>query len=216
MDRETKIKEDKSLIWIPTPKTKSDAIQAAEKAYHMYEADFSLTQNDIAKRLDCTTKWIWDHLSGEVKHIFLNRYFRKFMKEQYRYCSDFPNLTKFYYYSKTDFDRWLRENIEVTQTTRLLSAKEVLSRDLSISEIPAFKERAIHEQKVPLLDLPKKFYSMKTVCKRRGRDSQEMGYRDLFQLAAKKYIIKNSLVRYDAIESEREIDPEEILVWIDN
>lgn len=115
---------DKNLVWIEPPKESKDAVKVALKVWGMYEDDFNLTISDICKVLLCERKWVENHVKEEVKHIFLNSPFRKFLNifNATEFLSiDEENqpviLKDYYYFSRKDFYKWLKKNTVITRQT---------------------------------------------------------------------------------------------------
>lgn len=121
MAHRRKSKEDKNLIYIEN-KDKSSAT-IASKVILMYEDDFNLTISEIVSILKCERQWVNKYVQGNVKHIFLNEQYRRFLMELNRSHSITEErlvLKDYYYFSRKDFYRWLKENTAATKQTQRL------------------------------------------------------------------------------------------------
>ena len=121
MAHRRKSKEDKNLIYIEN-KDKSSAT-IASKVILMYEDDFNLTISEIVSILKCERQWVNKYVQGNVKHIFLNEQYRRFLMEFNRSHSITEArfvLKDYYYFSRKDFYRWLKENTAATKQTQRL------------------------------------------------------------------------------------------------
>lgn len=207
-------RDDPSLIWIDTPENTQESIAAAKKIWQMYRSDFYLTIPAIAKRLDCQPLWVQKNVLREVKHLYLNRYFRAFIRKQ---IPDANLPSSFYYFSYSDFMRWLNENTCAMQATTSLPRSEITQYKQSHTEIetPVFY-RPTDREVVVSTHIPDRFVSIKTIFQKRSFKSLYSAYYFLFSIGATKFKIKNSLVRYNLSVMEKEFDPMHLLVYTDS
>lgn len=114
MDKEKWIANMKSrsnIVWIESPKEDGkSSVQVAMDLWNMYEDDFNLTISDICKILLCDRNWVMKYVMGNVKYIFIGNTMRIFMK---KINSTREMLKDYYYFSRSDFYRWLKENTKM-------------------------------------------------------------------------------------------------------
>lgn len=116
----TKMQNSENLIWIDNKIDKNIRVVAFH-IWDMYDSDYHLSISDICKILLCDRNWVVRNVQDNVKHIFLNQFIRQVMMEQ---CGREQMLKDYYYFSETDFYRWLRENtIAERQTISIDVAK---------------------------------------------------------------------------------------------
>lgn len=131
MAHRRKSKEDKNLIYIENKDESSVTI--ASKIILMYEDDFNLTISEIVSILKCERQWVTKYVQENVKHIFLNDRYRAFLMEigrEYSLTEEKLYLKDYYYFSRTDFSRWLKENTVATKQTQRLDIN-IYSADIS-------------------------------------------------------------------------------------
>lgn len=131
MTHRRKSKEDKNLIYIENKDESSVTI--ASKIILMYEDDFNLTISEIVSILKCERQWVTKYVQENVKHIFLNDRYRAFLMEigrEYSLTEEKLYLKDYYYFSRTDFSRWLKENTVATKQTQRLDIN-IYSADIS-------------------------------------------------------------------------------------
>ena len=211
---ERRIENDPKLRVLETPETGSDSVKVAAEIWELYDKDYSLSVSDISRILDCDAKWVYDNVVRSVEHIFLNYYMRKFAYEQ-RPNPDLPFLTNFYYFSRTDFKKWLHENTISEIKTVLVNRNEVDPEQMLKFETPYYNHRNEHESVHIRCPLPAQFYRLKAVAQELDIGSNERVYRHLFNTGAIKHTILDSLVRYSPSVIKRTIAKDEICIWAD-
>ena len=126
MKKKNKDKDEKNLVWIDKPiiddKGKSNALSIAIETWDMYNADFNLTIRDICHILKCERKWVINYVKDDVKHIFINENFRSYLnvinnQKNLNTFNEEGVLKDYYYFSRKDFFRWLKEKTKITRQT---------------------------------------------------------------------------------------------------
>lgn len=123
MAHKIKSKDDRNLVFIEKKEDETSAVIAL-RVLNMYDQDFNLTIKDICSILLCDRQWVVKNVKDNVKHIFLNADYRRFLKliaKDYDY-SDI-NLKDYYYFSRKDFYKWLKRNTVATRQTIVVSVK---------------------------------------------------------------------------------------------
>lgn len=104
-----------SIVWIDDPKSSNThPTEVATKIWDMYEHDFNLSIYDICDILLCDRNWVVKNVKDNVKHIFLGLNMRKFMANLH---DNELFLKDYYYFSRGDFDRWLKDNTKIERQT---------------------------------------------------------------------------------------------------
>lgn len=208
-------REDPNLVWIETPQTREQSIVTAQKVYEMCKSDFSLSVLDMARLLDCQPLWIRLNVQPYVKHIFINRYFRAFMKELYPDDQTFSHKN-LYYFSRQGFREWMIENTQAKRTTVLLrgqQAKVYRKAHPNYTSVK-FKDRVGHECSIQAQP-PERLISIKSITTQMGIHTPEMAYRHLFAIGAIKFIVCNALVRYHPNVVKKEASASDVLLFHD-
>ena len=118
MAHRCKNKEDKNLVWIEKTFDEESTLNVAINVLHMYDSDFNLTIREISEILLCDRQWVVKHVKDNVKHIFLNENYRQFLRLiSAEHWDELVILKDYYYFSRTDFYRWLKENTVITRQT---------------------------------------------------------------------------------------------------
>lgn len=121
MAHRKKDKEDKNLVFIEKVDENQSSLTVATKVISMYYDDFNLTISEIASILKCERQWVTKYVQKNVKHIFLNEQYRRFLMEINRSHSIMGErliLKDYYYFSRKDFYKWLKENTIATKQTQ--------------------------------------------------------------------------------------------------
>lgn len=121
MKHKRKSKEDKNLVYIEKMNENESSLTVALKVISMYESDYNLTLTEIASILKCERQWVTKYVQENVKHIFLNDRYRAFLMEVDRTHSIVEEglyLKDYYYFSRMDFFRWLKDNTIATKQTQ--------------------------------------------------------------------------------------------------
>ena len=132
MAHKPKGKDDKSLVYIEKESDDTSSLEVAFNVLRMYESDFNLTISDIANILQCERQWVVKNVRDNVKHIFLNDIYRSFLmsvNKEYAICSEMVYLKDYYYFSRKDFYKWLKENTVATKQTQRIDIN-LYSKDL--------------------------------------------------------------------------------------
>lgn len=170
-------KEEKNLVWIDKPaideKGNSNAFETGIATWNMYNEDFNLTIRDISNILKCERHWVLKNVKENVQHIFLNNEFRLFLNKLDRQNNSNtfnPGtfLKDYYYFSRKDFYRWLKENTQITRQTIQINIEEFAAdprkckklMDDYYSKEKELKEKGNCEKE--LLDL-KNFFTWKDI-----------------------------------------------------
>ncbi len=130
-----KSKKDKNLIFLEK-KEDETPLMMAFRIISMYEKDFNLTIKDISQILLCERQWVIKNIRDNVKHIFLNDKYRKFLNEvsnEHEVKSVY--LNDYYYFSKTDFLSWLKNNTVMTRQTIRLDISKYSNDIIKFKEI---------------------------------------------------------------------------------
>lgn len=194
-----------SLLWIEPPKTKQELSIVTERIWKLICSDFSLSVTDIANILDCQELWVHQYVKPNVKHIFLNFHFRQHLN-QFQPADGFP-LTKYYYFSRKDFSRWMDENTKVIRQTIFVPASLAAN-----CPKPDFQDRKDSDL-IVVEPIPARFSSMRSLLKTQRVNSKELIYRKIFYNGVPKYRIADSLTRFDRDVSFSKPSPDMILVW---
>lgn len=153
MTHRRKSKEDKNLVYIEN-KDKS-SLTIASKVISMYEDDFNLTISEIASILKCERQWVTKYVQENVKHIFLNEQYRRFLMEVNKSHSVIEErlvLKDYYYFSRKDFYRWLKENTVATKQTQRI--------DVNIHSDNILKFKNIKDEHLEVLNNSKNIISL--------------------------------------------------------
>lgn len=112
-------KNNKSLVWIDSPRDSDKSpVQVASELWYMYDSDFNLSISNICDILLCDRNWVVKNVQDNVKHIFINNTMRLFMN---KIDSNRDVLLKdYYYFSRTDFYRWLMDNTKMERQTMII------------------------------------------------------------------------------------------------
>lgn len=132
MAHKPKSKDDKNLVYIEKESDDTSSLTVAFNVLRMYENDFNLTISDIADILQCERQWVVKNVRDNVKHIFLNDIYRSFLMNvnaQHSICSERIYLKDYYYFSRKDFYKWLKENTIATKQTQVIDIN-LYSKDL--------------------------------------------------------------------------------------
>ena len=116
-----KKKEDKNLVFIEKSSDEQSSLTIGLRVISMYNSDFNLTIKEIGEILLCDRQWVVKYVKDNVKHIFLNETYRRFLfliGNEYGELKSF--LNDYYYFSRSDFYRWLKENTVVTRQTIMI------------------------------------------------------------------------------------------------
>lgn len=133
MKHKRKTKEDKNLVYIEKIDENESSFTVACKVLSMYEKEYNLTLSEIASILKCEKQWVTKYVKDNVKHIFLNDRYRVFLMEiarEYSLTKETLYLKDYYYFSRKDFFRWLKENTIATKQTQRLDIN-IFSADIS-------------------------------------------------------------------------------------
>lgn len=154
MAHKFKSKDDKNLVYIEKKSDETSSLTVATDVLNMYENDFNLTISDIADILQCERQWVVKNVRDNVKHIFLNDIYRSFLMNvdaQYDICSERIYLKDYYYFSKKDFYRWLKENTVATKQTQVIDIN-IYSNDLEkFNAITKEYEKVVKEAKTSIV-----------------------------------------------------------------
>lgn len=115
-----KNKNDENLIYIEKKSDDTSSLTVAFDVLDMYDRDFNLTISEIANILQCERQWVTKYVQNNVKHIFLNDRYRSFLmtiNAQYGICERIY-LKDYYYFSRSDFYKWLKKNTVATKQTQ--------------------------------------------------------------------------------------------------
>lgn len=133
MSHKKKSKEDKNLVYIEKNNEDESSLTVAFKVLSMIEDDFNLTITEIASILKCERQWVTKYVQNDVKHIFLNDRYRAFLmniNREHNIVEEKLYLKDYYYFSRTDFFRWLKKNTVATKQTQRLDIN-IYSADIS-------------------------------------------------------------------------------------
>lgn len=119
MDKEqwiNNMKNSNNLVWIDSPKDSDKSpLQVANEIWDMYDNDFNLSISNVCDILLCDRNWVIKNVKDNVKHIFINNNMRRFMRN---IDSERDIMLKdYYYFSRTDFHRWLKDNTKIERQT---------------------------------------------------------------------------------------------------
>lgn len=118
MAHKGKKKEDKNLVWLEKAKDDESSLRVAIHALNLYSNDYNLTIREIGEILLCDRQWVLKYVKEEVKHIFLNETYRNFLSRiSPTYMGKRIILKDYYYFSRQDFYRWLKENTVISRQT---------------------------------------------------------------------------------------------------
>ena len=133
MNHRGKSKEDKNLVYIEKETDEQSVLTIAYKVISMYENDFNLTISEIASILKCERQWVVKYVKDNVKHIFLNDRYRAFLMQinrEHSITEEDIYLKDYYYFSRIDFFKWLKNNTIATKQTQRLDIN-IYSADIS-------------------------------------------------------------------------------------
>ena len=74
-----KKKEDKNLVFIEKSSDEQSSLTIGLRVISMYNSDFNLTIKEIGEILLCDRQWVVKYVKDNVKHIFLNETYRRFL-----------------------------------------------------------------------------------------------------------------------------------------
>ena len=123
MAHKPKTKDDKNLVYIEKRKEDESSLTIAHRVISMYKDDYNLTISEVSSILKCERQWVIKYVLDNVKHIFLNDKYRAFLMEIDRTHSltkEKLYLKDYYYFSRTDFFKWLKDNTVATKQTQRL------------------------------------------------------------------------------------------------
>lgn len=133
MTHKNKNKDNENLIYIEKKDENESATSVAIRVMLMIDREFNLTIEEITKILKCDRQWVAKYVQNNVKHIFLNDKYRLFLmkvnEENFIINSQWI-LKDYYYFSREDFFRWLKENTVATRKTIMLDIGSYYSKDL--------------------------------------------------------------------------------------
>lgn len=117
MAHKNKSKEDKNLVWIEKKDDEDSSLELAFDVIEMHKRDFNLTIKTISSILLCDRQWVVKNVKDNVKHIFLNENYRRFLNNICAQNREDLYFADYYYFSSKDFIRWLKENTRITRQT---------------------------------------------------------------------------------------------------
>ena len=123
MSHKRKSKEDENLIFIEKSGDEESTLTVALRVLSMIDSDFNLTVSEISLILKCERQWVSKYVQKNVKHIFLNERYRAFLMEinkDHDYSDEELYLKDYYYFSRSDFFKWLKNNTVATKQTQRL------------------------------------------------------------------------------------------------
>lgn len=124
-----KMKNKENVIWIDSHKDCSkSAVEVVNELWDMYENDFNLTISEMCNILVCDRNWVIKYVVDNVKCIFIGNHMRLFMK---KVCMDKEFIKDYYYFSRTDFQRWLKENTKAERQSIVIDMIEYANNEKS-------------------------------------------------------------------------------------
>jgi len=133
MKHKRKSKKDKNLVYIEKINEDESSLIVALKVISMYENDYNLTLTKIASIFKCERQWVTKYVQDNVKHIFLNDRYRAYLMEVDKTRSINEKglyLKDYYYFSRVDFFRWLKNNTVATRQAQRMDIN-IYSADFS-------------------------------------------------------------------------------------
>lgn len=188
MAHRKKSKDDKNLVYIEKSSDEESALKVAFDVWEMHDKEFNLTITEISKILLCERQWVEKHIKDNVKHIFLNENYRRFLYQiGVQHLDKDSFLKDYYYFSRRDFKRWLEEN---TVTTR-----QTICIDLSDYIIDFKTYERIHKQYYEARKIEKNIFKLIAL-----KLEYENGVFNLLNKEGKEYF--NSVVNSTKREAE--------------
>lgn len=145
MSHKNKNKEDRNLVYIEKTDKEQSFLKVALKVLSMYEEDYNLTISEITSILKCERQWVTKYVQDNVKHIFLNEQYRRLLigvNKTHFIIKEKLVLKDYYYFSRSDFYRWLKENTVATKQTQRV---DVNLYSNNISEFKLLKYKHIKD-----------------------------------------------------------------------
>lgn len=139
----TKVQSNKNMVWIDHNMNKNIKVVALH-IWDMYDDDFHLSIADICNILLCDRKWVVNNVKDNVKHIFLNEFIRGIMMTQ---CEREDILKDYYYFSESDFFRWLKQNTIAERQTISVDIGKFSKNPLELKRILTSYDKALTECK---------------------------------------------------------------------
>lgn len=141
-----KMKDKNNLVWI-----NNEDIHIKDMVcliWEMYDDDFNLTIEEMCNILLCERRWVVDNIKNNVKHIFLNQFIRKCMKAYGE--RDISFLKDYYFFSRSDFNRWLKENTIIERQTISIDLGEYSTSPTDLKIILSSYDNALSKCKTKL------------------------------------------------------------------
>lgn len=139
------------LYTINPPNEQTPAPVVAKNIISLYRTEYSITFGDICNIFRCERQWATDWLLPQVRHIFLNKYFRQYIIDLYKDDlseHEFSNLGRwFYYFSRKDLVRWWNETAEATVQTRLIDLTDYAKPGVEVRKL--LREHDRHADQKP-------------------------------------------------------------------
>lgn len=154
MAHKKKTKEDKNLIYIEKRNENESSLTIALKVLSMIENDFNLTIAELTTILKCERQWITKYVQDNVKHIFLNDKYRAFLMEvdrKHSITEEKLYLKDYYYFSRTDFFKWLKNNTVATKQTQRIDINIYSDNVLDFKKITDEYREVLKEAKTSIL-----------------------------------------------------------------
>lgn len=209
MSKRNKHKDEKNLIWIEPITEGESALTTALRVLDMVKDDYNLSIREISEILLCDRQWVQMNIKDNVKHIFLNENYRKFLTLiNWEQDNEYVNLKDFYYFSREDFFKWLHKNTKVTRQTIRIDLinytdykddfkKTVLDfkDEMRVDHIPPRKKAKIvktYEDNIldMLNDVGKEFYKSRVIPTKRKIEAVKVNAQELPEFASLRELKK--------------------------
>ena len=161
--------EGKSLYRVAEPGEGRSPLLVAEELVALMRSEYRYHTADLCRMLLCERQWIDREVQGNVRHIFITKYFRDYIAAHVALTQEERSriLHGFYFFSDRDLARYWRENAVAERKTRLIDLAdyrrgpfaEELRRELAYHRAakPSVKEKKRHLSRMEALLTPEGF-----------------------------------------------------------
>ena len=152
--------ETETLTRIDPPDAVRSPLMVAAEAVHLLRSEYCYTTAALCDLFLCDRQWIDKTFRPEVRHIFLNRFFRQYILEHVS-LTDREKATLmqgFYFYSRPALQDYWRNHVAAERKTRLIdladyqkggfTADLIHELDFHRAAKPCAKEKQRHDRKM--------------------------------------------------------------------
>ena len=114
---------EKNLLYsVEKPKEGRSPLIVAQELVALMRGEYRYHTADLCRLLLCERQWIDREVQGNVRHIFITKYFRDYIAAHVALTSEERShlLHGFYFFSDRDLARYWRENAVAERKTRLV------------------------------------------------------------------------------------------------